>query len=58
VLEPAEPAAIEAQIKAQVEELRREYGVSARRVFRHAFVGGAPRQVTRVALRGAWKSER
>jgi hypothetical protein len=58
VLEPAEPAAIEAQIEAQVEELRREYGVSARRVFRHAFVGGAPRQVTRVALRGAWKSER
>jgi hypothetical protein len=58
VLEPAEPAAIEAQIEAQIEELRREYGVSARRVFRHVFVGGALRQVTRVALRGAWKSER
>jgi hypothetical protein len=58
VLEPADASGIEAQIEAQIEELRREYGISARRVFRHAIVHGAPRQVPRVVLRGEWKMER
>jgi hypothetical protein len=58
VLEPADGSAIEAQIEAQIEELRREYTVSSRRVFRHAVVRGASRQVPRIVLRGAWKKKR
>ncbi len=57
-LEAADGSGIEAQIEEQIEELRREYGVSARRVFRYTVVRGAPRQVTRVVLRGEWKRER
>ncbi len=58
VLEPADVSRIEAQIEAQIEDLRREYGISARRVFRYAVVRGAPRQVPRVVLRGEWKRKR
>jgi hypothetical protein len=58
VLEPADPAGIEAQIEAEIEDLRREYGVSARRVFRYAVAHGELRQVTRVVLRGEWKRKR
>ena len=58
VLEPANASGIEAQIEAQIEELRQEYRISARRVFRYAVVRGASRQVTRVVLRGEWKRER
>ena len=58
LLEPADSSAIEAQIEAQIEELRREYTVSSRRVFRHAVVRGASRQVPRIVLRGAWKKKR
>jgi hypothetical protein len=58
VLEPADASGIEAQIEAQIEELRQEYGISARRVFRYAIVRGASRQVTRVVLRGEWRRER
>ena len=43
--------------KEQIEELRREYGISARQVFRYAVVRGASRQVTRVVLRGGWRKE-
>jgi hypothetical protein len=58
VLEPADGSGIEAQIEAQIEELRREYGISTRRVFRHAVVRDALRQVPRVVLRGKWRTER
>ena len=58
LLEPAEGSGIEAQIEAQIEELRREYAISARRVFRYTVASGTPRQVTRVVLRGEWKRER
>jgi hypothetical protein len=55
LLEVADDASIEAQIEDQIEQLRREYGLAARRVFRHAFIHGVPRQTTRVILRGEWK---
>jgi hypothetical protein len=58
VLKPAEASHIEAQIEVQIEELRREYGVAARRVFRYIVLHGAPRQTPRVALRGEWKRGR
>jgi len=58
VLEPADSSGIEAQIEEQIEALRREYGISARRVFRHAVVRGTPRQVPRLVLRGEWRKER
>jgi len=58
VLEPADVSGIEAQIEAQVEHLRQEYGISARRVFRYAVVRGASRQVPRLVLRGEWREER
>ncbi|MEE8391041.1 MAG: hypothetical protein V3S14_09635, partial [Anaerolineae bacterium] len=58
MLDPADASGIEAQIEAQIEDLRREYGISARRVFRHAIVRGASRQVPRVVLRGEWRRER
>jgi len=58
VLEPADVSGIEAQIEEQIEELRREYGIPTRRVFRHAVVRGASRQVPRVVLRGEWRAER
>jgi len=58
VLEPADGSGIEDQIEAQIEALRQEYGIPARRVFRYAVVHGALRQVPRVVLRGEWKRER
>ena len=58
VLEPSDGSSIEAQIEAQIEELRREYRVPARRVFRYAIVRGASRQVPRVVLRGEWQADR
>jgi len=58
VLEPADASGIEAQIERQIEELRQEYHISSRRVFRFAQVRSAMRQVTRVGLRGEWKAER
>lgn len=58
ILDPADASGIEAQIEAQIEDLRREYGISARRVFRYAIVRGASRQVPRVVLRGEWRKER
>ncbi len=57
LLEPADVSGIEAQIEEQIEYLRREYGISARRVFRHAVVRGAPRQMPRLVLRGEWRDE-
>jgi hypothetical protein len=57
VLEPTDAQGIEAQIEAQIEDLRQEYGISARLVFRHVVVHGALRQVPRVVLRGEWKEE-
>ena len=58
ILDPADASGIEAQIEAQIEELRQEYGISGKRVFRYAVVRGASRQVPRVVLRGEWKQER
>jgi hypothetical protein len=58
VLEPADGSSVEALIEAQIEDLRREYGVSARRVYRYAVVRGASRQVPRVVLRGEWRTDR
>jgi len=58
VLKPADSSGIEAQIEAQIENLRQEYGISSRRVFRYAVVRGASRQVPRLVLRGEWKTER
>jgi len=55
VLQPPDDSDFEALIEEQIDELRREYGVPARRVFRYAFVRGAQRQVPRVVLRGSWK---
>jgi hypothetical protein len=57
VLELADDSEIEAQIEAQIEDLRQEYSISARRVFRYAVVRGASRQVPRVVLRGRWKKK-
>jgi len=58
LLEPEGPSRISAQIEAQIEDLRQEYGISTWRVFRHAIVHGAPQQVPRVVLRGEWKMQR
>jgi hypothetical protein len=58
VLEPADGSGIVAQIEAQIEELRQEYGIPTRRVFRYAVVHGARRQVPRVVLRGMWREKR
>ncbi len=58
VIEPTDPSGIEAQIEEQIEILRLEYGISAKRVFRYAIVRGASRQVSRVPLKGEWKKER
>ena len=43
--------------QAEIEALRREYGVSARRLTRHAVVSGGWRQVPRVALRREWREK-
>ena len=57
VLELVDVSGVEAQIETQIEDLRREYGISTRRVFRYAVVRGASRQVPRVVLRGEWRKE-
>jgi hypothetical protein len=55
-LEPADRAGIEAQIKEQIEQLRRDYGIPLRRVLYYAFVRGVPQQVQRLTLSGEWKT--
>ena len=55
-LEPADPAGIEAQIKEQIDHLRRDYGIPTRRVLYYAFVRGVPKQVQRLTLPGEWKT--
>jgi hypothetical protein len=57
VLELVDASDVEAQIETQIKDLRQEYGISARRVFRYAVVRSASRQVPRVVLRGVWKKE-
>lgn len=57
VLQPTDIASIETQIKTQIEALRREYGVSTRRVLYYALVHGAARQVPRLTLSGEWKTK-
>ena len=57
LLEPDNAAGIEAQIRAQIEDLRRDYGISTRRVLYYAFVHGVPRQVPRLTLTGEWKAK-
>jgi hypothetical protein len=58
MLELPDSPDFEALIEAQIEELQREYGIPARRVFRYAIVRGASRQVPRVVLRGQWSVRR
>jgi hypothetical protein len=58
MLAPADPASIEAQLKAQIEDLRREYGISPRRVLFHTVTHGIARQVPRLTLQAEWKAER
>jgi hypothetical protein len=58
VLEQTDVADLETQLKAQIEALRREYGIPTRRVLNFALVHGAPRQVPRLTLPGAWKTKR
>jgi hypothetical protein len=58
LLVPAEGAEVEALLEEQIEDLRREYGIPARQVFRYAFIRGASRQVPRVVLRGRWRAGR
>jgi hypothetical protein len=58
VLEMPEDASLEALLEAEIEALRREYGVSARRLTRHALVSGSWRPVPRVALHGDWREAR
>ena len=58
VLDPADPAGIEAQIRTQIEDLRREYGIPVRRVLYQAVVHGVRRQVPRLVLLGEWKTKR
>ena len=55
LLIPPDDSSIEELIEAEIEDLRQEYGVSSRRVFRYAEVRGARRPVTRVVLRGEWR---
>jgi hypothetical protein len=55
-LKPADPAGIEVQIKEQIEQLRRDYGIPLRRVLYYAFVRGVPQQVQRLTLSGEWKT--
>jgi hypothetical protein len=57
VLKTEGGAGIEAQIKAQIEDLRRDYGVPARRVLYFALVRGLPQQVPRLTLPAEWKTK-
>ncbi len=57
VLEQMDVAGIETQLKAQIEALRREYGIPMRRVLYYALVHGAARQVPRLTLPGKWKTK-
>ena len=41
MLELVDASGVEAQIETQIEDLRQEYGISARRVFRYAVVRSA-----------------
>lgn len=58
VLDPADAAGIEAQIKTQIEDLRREYGIPTRRVLCYTLVRGQARQMPRLTLPGEWKTKR
>jgi hypothetical protein len=55
LLKPAGASGIAAQIEAQVEELRREYNIPARRLLRYIFAYGESRQVPRLVLGEKWK---
>jgi hypothetical protein len=57
VLVPAGDAGIEAQIRAQIEDLRREYGIPTRRVLYHVVIRGTPQQVPRLTLLGEWTAK-
>ena len=54
VLKLTDDVKVEALLELEIDELRREYGVAARKVTRFAILSGGWRQVPRVALRGAW----
>jgi hypothetical protein len=58
LLDPAGADGIESQIRAQIEDLRREYGIPTQRVLYHAVVSGVSRQVPRLMLPGEWKKRR
>lgn len=53
VLEMPDDSKINAPREAEIEALRREYAVSARRLTRYAVLSGEWRRVPRVALRGS-----
>jgi len=55
-LKPAAPSGIEAQIKEEIEQLRKDYSIPVRRVLYYAFVRGMPQQVPRLTLSGEWKT--
>jgi len=57
VYRPARAGDIVVQIRTQVEDLAREYGVSARRVDWHAVTRGEMRRQAGPVLWGDWKSE-
>jgi hypothetical protein len=57
MLKPAGASGIVAQIEEQIEELRQEYSIPARRVLRYIVAQGAPRQVPRLLLGRDWKGE-
>jgi hypothetical protein len=55
-LDTAEATGIEAQLKAEIEELRQEYGISVRRVLYYRLVHGQPQQMQRLTLPREWKT--
>ncbi len=57
VLEPATAAEIEAQLRAEIEALRREYQVAGKRVNFYYVLHDAPRPERRLLLRGLWKDD-
>jgi len=55
MLKPADDSSIVAQIEEQIEELRREYNIPARRVLRYTVTHGQRRQVLRLVLGREWR---
>ncbi len=58
LIEPADAAGIEAQMRAEIDGLRQEYGIPPRRVTYYSEVHGQARQVPRLTLQREWKTRR